>query len=642
MIEEGVVIGSKSEGLDMAGSDLDILLCSHRAHEKGDNSSNTISDYEYDSLMNNIQPGYVMLKTKGNTAIVLPSNAFNSQMEAMRNNKPLRDILKTEIHGPAVMKSVNGEEFDFVISVKSESWPNIAMEWINRKRKFRWPSQKMVHSIVKKGCNIVPVGSSRNHESDEDWRLSFCMAEQELIETFNHSQLIVYGALKLVLKEILDKDNDAHLICSYFLKTIMFWVVEETSSSNWIPQNLLLCFQMCIRRLIKFVKEENCPNYFVISNNIFHERINSSNKENLLRVLYNIANNGWQWMMETQTLKRYPYFISGETNKMKEKLKEEISQKEQLDIFNLVYQIVFRYRQHICFIMSRVSPMNKHLLSTMCKVPLIRQKTLPVLCHYIDTDSQNLGNKALYTLRKLHMQFLVMASTDDILCGKVLLASWLYQQGKHNECLNVTDICLQNLDLGIMHENKRIMKTELYEVICTNDIPNIQYLSSSDLMFPFESSIIVRELAEIFGRNSTKIFYQYKTPITYYCPRNYMYFLRCLCYFKLGDAVKCEYAYTEMNSVCERYCESFKLLHSFNNFILKLACNKIRHNITFDFNDCFEAANVLNQHIDEFDIADNHRSDFCNNTIKLLETLGLNNGAIMDIVCAKLNQSNCD
>ncbi|CAC5371193.1 unnamed protein product [Mytilus coruscus] len=535
MLDDGFVIGSKSEGLDMAGSDIDILLCFQKAHEKGDISSNTISDYEYDSLKDNIQPGYVMLKTKGNTAELLPSNELNNRMQAIRNNRRLKNLLKTEMHGPAVMESVNEEEYDFVPSVKSESWPNIAMEWINRKRKFGWPSQEMIHSIVQKGCNIVPVGSSRNHESDEDWRLS----------------------------------------------------------------------------------------------------INSSNKENLLHVLYDIANNGWKWVLKAKTLKRYLYFMSGEKYKM-EILQKETYEKEQFDIFNLVYQIVFRYRQHICFIMSRVSPVNKHLLSTMCKIPVFRQKTLPVMCHYIDTDSQNLGNKALYTLRKLHMQFLIMASTDDILCGKVLLASWLYQQGKHNECLHVTDIGLQYLDLCIFHENKRIMKTELYEKVINfmHDITDIQYLSSYELMFPFESSIIVRELAEIFGANKTEIFYQYEIPMTYYCPRNYIYFLRCLCYFKLGDAEKCEYAYTEMNSVCDRYCESFKSRHKLSNFLLKLACNKIRHNITFDFNDCFEAALVLNQHIDEFDIADNDRLDFCSNMNELLQELGLNHGAITDLVFA--------
>lgn len=98
------------------------------------------------------------------------------------------------------MQSVLGVEFDHVISIKSESWPKIAMEWIHRNRKFGWPSQKMNNSIVKKGCHIVPVGSSRNHDADEDWRLSFFTVEKQLVETFNHTQILVYGALKLILK----------------------------------------------------------------------------------------------------------------------------------------------------------------------------------------------------------------------------------------------------------------------------------------------------------------------------------------------------------------------------------------------------------------------------------------------------------
>ncbi|CAC5422269.1 unnamed protein product [Mytilus coruscus] len=153
------------------------------------------------------------------------------------------------------------------------------MEWISRFWKFDLPSQEIISSIVLKGCHIVPVGSSRNHADDKDWRLSFCIAEKTLIETFNHTQILVYGSLKLVLKEIIEKQNIAQLLCSYFLKTVIFWVVEETSSSYWIPQNIILCFHLCLRRLIQFVNDEDCPNYFVRSNNMFRERFNKSQKK---------------------------------------------------------------------------------------------------------------------------------------------------------------------------------------------------------------------------------------------------------------------------------------------------------------------------------------------------------------------------
>lgn len=74
----------------------------------------------------------------------------------------------------------------------------------------------------------------------------------------------------------------------------MFWVIEETNSTFWIPTNILLCIRLCIRRVIQFVIEENCPNYFVICNNMFLERFNTLDKETLLQVLCDITSTGWQ------------------------------------------------------------------------------------------------------------------------------------------------------------------------------------------------------------------------------------------------------------------------------------------------------------------------------------------------------------
>lgn len=587
---DDTLIGSISEGLDMTGSDIDILSCAGQAHEKGHGSCNAHTKYEYDSLKNNMNPGYVMIEVKGYTEMCLFSNEIQELRYAKSNKNSYKNVCKTDKHGPAIMESIGGHQTDLIFSIKSESWPKIAMEWITRKRKFGWPSQEMINSIIKKGCYIVPVGSSRYHENDKDWRLSFCIAERELIATFNHTQILVYGVLKLVLKEILNKNSNEQLICSYFLKTIMFWEVEETRSSNWIPQKLLLCFQLCIRRFMKFVDEENCPNYFVRNNNMFTERINSTNKDNLLRVLYDIANNGWEWLMKTKPLERFLYFIEGEKSDM-EMLQNTIRKKECFDISNLIQQIVFTLKFRVCSVMSKFIPAKKHELSNMIKNRFFRQQTVSVLCHYIDTDSHNLENKVLYAVRKLHMQLLIMGSKDDLICGKILLASWLYKQGKYHECLQVTDISMKNLDLGMFHMGKRIMKTDLFKKVfnSTRNFSEIQHLSSFELIFPLESLLVEKELSNMFGTKETNPLYQYGYPMNLYCPRNYIYFLRCLCYFKFGDTRKCEYEYTEMNSVCARYCGTFNLQHKLSNMYLLKACYIVRNNITSDLNGQFES-----------------------------------------------------
>lgn len=610
------VVGSISEGLNTTGSDIDLLYVVHDllAYERGDQTNNFIPDVEYDSLMDNIHPGYVMLSE------FCSSKWINNYMNVLCNIFT-KNYFDSKQHGPALMKSTPGVAIDLdeIFSIKSKSWPKIAMEWIYRKRQFGWPSQEMIYSIVKQGCHIVPVGSSRNHAEDEDWRLSFCTAEKQLVATFNHTQISVYGVLKLVLKDIIDKQTIAQVLCSYFLKTVMFWVVEDTSSTYWIPQNILLCFRLCLRRLIKFIIDEDCPNYFVIGNNMFRERFNTSQKEVLLQVLCDIASNGWQWVLQTKTLARFPYLMTKQKLDINI-LENTVYKKEQLDIFKLVEFIIRHCREATYNMKSRVNPINKSFLSTVCKVPVVRQKTIAVLCHYIDTDNTNLGNKTLYALRELQVQLLTMESRDSIISGKILLASWLYTRGKYYESLQVTDAGLKNLDLCMFHEGKRIMQSYLFDNMLrvTRDFTEIFYLSSSDYVVPGRSLLVPREVLEMYEGKKKNQFDQYGVLVSGFCSRSYIYFLRFLCYFRLGDAQRYEHEYSQMKSVCSTYCLNMKNRHSANNFFLKLLCNKIRHNINFDVSDKFQFDRAVKEHWNELDFTMSEWFDLMRNVHEYL------------------------
>lgn len=80
------IIGSKSEGLNMPGSDTDMLnIQRHSAREKGDNSHNgSFLDayYTYDSLMSNVYPGYVILEINDNSGEFESSHVYKKSIEA--------------------------------------------------------------------------------------------------------------------------------------------------------------------------------------------------------------------------------------------------------------------------------------------------------------------------------------------------------------------------------------------------------------------------------------------------------------------------------------------------------------------------------------------------------------------------------
>lgn len=74
--------------------------------------------------------------------------------------------------------------------------------------------------------------------------LSFNNAEQRLVFAFNHTQFLCYGLLKAVMKECIQKMKSypENTLCSYFIKTLMFWMIQDTETDLWQPENIVICW----------------------------------------------------------------------------------------------------------------------------------------------------------------------------------------------------------------------------------------------------------------------------------------------------------------------------------------------------------------------------------------------------------------
>lgn len=87
----------------------------------------------------------------------------------------------------------------------------------------------------------------------------------------NHTQFLIYGLLKLFLKEIINKGirDEEKLLCSYHIKTSVLWAIQQSTLRQWCPQNILDGFWICFKLLLRWVYEGVCPNFFIPQNNIF-------------------------------------------------------------------------------------------------------------------------------------------------------------------------------------------------------------------------------------------------------------------------------------------------------------------------------------------------------------------------------------
>ena len=193
--------------------------------------------------------------------------------------------LKVDTHrqGPAI--NYHGTEHmtsrDFIVALKCESWPEIAAEWLTRKREHGWPSPELIDRCKSMGFLVVAVGHPDSDEQEIQWRISFSHQELLFVTQFNSVQLKCYFLMKLIKKELIQQSIKEETLTSYHCKTCMFYCMENTPCELWVPENLLCCLIMCLRQLVSWVGANNCPNYFIPGENMFDRIRNNDLKKKL-------------------------------------------------------------------------------------------------------------------------------------------------------------------------------------------------------------------------------------------------------------------------------------------------------------------------------------------------------------------------
>ncbi|XP_045172187.2 uncharacterized protein LOC123534155 [Mercenaria mercenaria] len=182
-------------------------------------------------------------------------------------------------------------EYDTAYALTYRGWPEEAIEWKTRDRKFGWHAPTLISKISKMNCHVVPVGDSSSTTCSLEWRQSFLLCEKELIWNFNDTQIQCYVIMKRLVKKYIDPLAPDQ-ISSYNLKTVIFWVSEEHGLYEWTPAKLLLCLKDCLARLSQCIERRNLPHYFVRKANLFRHRFLSPHEKIVaIEKLRNVTDN---------------------------------------------------------------------------------------------------------------------------------------------------------------------------------------------------------------------------------------------------------------------------------------------------------------------------------------------------------------
>ncbi|XP_078321060.1 uncharacterized protein LOC111100341 [Crassostrea virginica] len=307
--------GSRREGFRLEGSDYDYMYWwnNHRVIFDMSQSEHYYTEDKTLILSDSSEspPGFTLLelltprtKREVQSACVPMNDRLYISSSQYRQQTQSHLFPGSIGHGPCESGEVRGIEYDFAHCFACDFWP-LSASWIDRCHS--WPDREVVNEIVRNGCHFVPIGHPLGLHEREEWRMSFSLAEHKLVHSMNRCQFLTYGLLKIFLKEVIDKQSEEtnKLLCSYHMKTVIFWVIQQNAVPLWCPQNLLAGFWVCFKLLLKWVHEGICPNFFIPENNLFLSKVNGSAQRTLFLELHGLYEKGLVCLLQSPSIKSY-------------------------------------------------------------------------------------------------------------------------------------------------------------------------------------------------------------------------------------------------------------------------------------------------------------------------------------------------
>ncbi|XP_052703483.1 uncharacterized protein LOC128179866 [Crassostrea angulata] len=453
--------GSMREGFRLKGSDKDIMFWGNNHRVIMDMSQseyyNTANTVLILSESSESPPGFTLLqsltsritRTIYSALVRMNDRAYISSSIFRQLTVSLIFPNSTE-HGPCGTGIVGNLEYDTAMCFICDSWPSSASSWIDRCH--AWPNPEVVHDIVRNGCHFVAIGHPLGIHKNEEWRISFSQAEYKLVYSMNHSQFLTYGLLKIFLKEVIDQQSEEtnKLLCSYHMKTTVFWVIQKNILPYWCPQNLLTGFWVCFKLLLKWVYKGICPNFFIPQNNMFLTKINGSAQNRLFLQLHELYEKGLACLLHSSSIRSFiidvlyipRLFIC--TNERLSEVQHDYHLVHESD-----FGALFSYTTRLTEVLQ-----TERLLKTveqLVQLPLTHYQALPLqrltvaifqsLAFITSNRYTYTGvNKQMYIADKLSCHMLKLATKFGLVSDMLYIAMYYYKTLRYREALSVLEM----------------------------------------------------------------------------------------------------------------------------------------------------------------------------------------------------------
>ena len=525
-----ITSGSSGEGLEMKGSDLDIMFAFKDVNVYEDINSARLNSAKTCVVMEteDTNLGFSRLRL-----IHCNNNIILKMCKQVGNDVYLSSQLCTSmflgkfkgsdvVHGPCL--SDKDGFTDVAFTLQTRQWLSIANQWITRS-KCSWPSIDVKSHIIEHGVLFVPIGSKGSKNEHIEWRISFSVGEKLLIYSFTQTQLLCYALMKILIKDVVNRDSRCKdLICSFYIKNIIFWVSEETSLSIWRPENLISCFMRCLRRLIYCLEYGICLHYFIPKINMFENKIEEKERQLLLGHLNALWSYGWRSVLLSEQLYTFPvlqHHIYSNAEVKAEYIKRILC--SLAGRFHRSYDIK-SYHKAVALIRQsrRLKSFYRYFMSMICNVAVEREPVVSVN-----------RNKDKYKQYRRRLCYLTQNIHHDAVSGWLMLASFYYHMKQYNTALYIISYALSKCTPEKVYNQENLSDWQ-YELIKTRTVQSVgignilKLLGVRFVSFIHQSTLIPEEI-ELEVVNSSHIL----PPVVY------SHFLLFLCHFHLNNVNQC-------------------------------------------------------------------------------------------------------
>ena len=451
------------------------------------------------------------------------------------------------IQGPSIeswskyILEISGPGTDSVPSIRCNFWPTSASEWTDRQRHCGWPSSREKERILSFGCHLVPVGHPMSPRKSVEWRLSFSIPEKFLVWSFNHTQLQCYAILKFILKEFVKincSKKHADVLCSYFIKTFLFWQFEKTDTSFWQPSNFRRCFMYLLNEFRRCIQCGVLRHYFIARFNLLEIKLTPGAQAELVHIFDVMIQNDmlvlgqcaslsgvWNKSRKTLTVKQID-------SQIRKTIKHRLISNDE----GLISVFATRTRPLVHFSLPHYHTVFRAIdeCHTSTSLPIL----FKILLRFLNTIEQLntsclQGNKSLYN----HIKTLDKnVYGTDIASSKLWLATFLVKQRDYCGALQKINNALSSIPPNALYEGPihvNVSSNRMYEDIYSRR--GLDTLSRAKEAWLLDIWVTKAKYPYLPQAIQIELYYTDPNVVVFFSPFTYAYYLLFLCCHELGQ-----------------------------------------------------------------------------------------------------------